>query len=82
MYLASAAHVAASLGGRGPAAPAVARLPPEKRLTFGGDEGQDARSALESLDVLLRCESMRKACEEARGGPQPAGHLHFQPNLS
>lgn len=63
-YLSSAANVLVSLRGRSPGAPAVARLPKEKRLTFGGCS--TASSALESMDVLQRCESMRKACEEAQ----------------
>jgi len=65
-YLTSAANVAVALRGRAPGAPAVARIPQEKRLTFGGGLGRGDTSALEQVDVLERCESMRKACEEAR----------------
>jgi len=60
-YLLQAANVAAALRGRVPGASAVTRIPQEKRLTFS-TPGSDA---LESLDVLQRCASMRKACEEA-----------------
>jgi len=63
-YLSSAANVSASLRGRSPGAPAVARLPKDKRLTFGG--ASTSSSDLQSMDVLQRCESMRKACEEAQ----------------
>jgi len=60
-YLQQAANVAAALHGRVPGAAAVTRIPQEKRLTFSsGGSG-----ALENLDVLQRCASMRKACEEA-----------------
>jgi len=61
-YLQQAANVAAALQGRVPGASAVTRIPQEKRLTFGSP----GSGALESLDVLQRCASMRKACEEAR----------------
>lgn len=64
VYLRSAANVASSLAG--PGAAAVARIPQEKRLTFGGCSASVDSSALENMDVLQRCESMRKACEEAK----------------
>lgn len=64
-YLQQASNVAASLKGRVPGAPAVARIPQEKRLTFGNSSSA-ASGSVESLDVLQRCASMRKACEEAR----------------
>lgn len=60
-YLQQAANVAAALRGRVPGAAAVTRIPQEKRLTFSST-GSDA---LESLDALQRCASMKKACEEA-----------------
>lgn len=59
-YLQSAANVACASNG----AAAVARVPKEMRLTFDGG-GSDSHQ-LESMDVEERCESMRKACEEAR----------------
>lgn len=69
-YLQQAASVVAALDGRVPGVPAVARIPQEKRLTFdspgdGATEGAGARSD-DGADVLQRCASMRKACEEAR----------------
>lgn len=64
VYLSSAANVSASLRGRSPGAPAVARLPKDKRLTFS--DSTISSSALESTDVFQRCESMKKACEEAQ----------------
>jgi len=68
-YLQQAASVVAALDGRVPGVPAVARIPQEKRLTFdspgdGATEGAGARN--DGSDVLQRCASMRKACEEAR----------------
>jgi len=69
-YLQQAASVVAALDGRMPGAPAVARIPQEKRLTFdspgnGATDGAGARND-DGTDVLQRCASMRKACEEAR----------------
>jgi len=69
-YLQQAASVVAALDGRVPGAPAVARIPQEKRLTFdspgdGPTDGVCARND-DGSDVLQRCASMRKACEEAR----------------
>lgn len=60
-YLQSAANVATAT--RGTRASAVARLPKEKRLTFGGGGGN--AHELDCLDDMERCESMKKACEEA-----------------
>jgi len=70
-YIQQAANVAAALKGRVPGAPAVARIPQEKRLTFGSPGASDdfaggSINMEECLDVLQRCASMRKACEEAK----------------
>mmetsp|Transcript_120568 Transcript_120568/g.240056 ORF Transcript_120568/g.240056 Transcript_120568/m.240056 type:complete len:842 (+) Transcript_120568:154-2679(+) len=70
-YIQQAANVAAALKGRVPGAPAVARIPQEKRLTFGSPGASDdlaggSINMEECLDFLQRCASMRKACEEAK----------------
>jgi len=69
-YLQQTASVVAALDGRVPGAPAVARIPQEKRLTFDspGDAATDGACARKDTcsDMLERCASMRKACEEAR----------------
>lgn len=67
-YIQQAANVAAALKGRLPGVPAVARIPQEKRLTFGspGTSDDGATNMEDCLDVLQRCASMRKACEEAK----------------
>jgi len=69
-YIQQAANVASALKGRVPGVPAVARIPQEKRLTFGSPGASDdlagSNNMEECLDVLQRCASMRKACEEAK----------------
>lgn len=61
-YLRQAADVAASLGGRQPGAPLIARVPQDMRLTFSSSgPGTDSLDS----EQLHRKESMRLACEEA-----------------
>lgn len=61
-YLQQAANVAHALRGKvNTGASAVTRIPQEKRLTFSTPGTEN----LDCLDVLQRCASMRKACEEA-----------------
>jgi len=68
-YLHQAADVNASLEGRAPGAPAVARIPQDKRLSFNGP-GVDALG--DDYDALVRTASMRQAVEEARLREQAA----------
>merc|ERR1711920_1128840 len=62
-YLKQAADVAASLGGRKPGAPIIARVPQDMRLTFSSTG--PSTDSIDS-DQLHRRESMRLACEEAK----------------
>lgn len=63
VYLRQAADVKSALGGRG-GANAVSRIPQAQKLSFGGPGvGIEER---ESADLVVRCASMRQACEEAR----------------
>lgn len=63
VYLRQAADVKAALGGLG-GANAVSRIPQAQKLSFGGP-GVDIQER-ESADLVVRCASMRQACEEAR----------------
>jgi len=85
VYLRQAADVKATVGGRG-GANAVSRIPQAQKLSFGGPGvGIEER---ESADLVVRCASMRQACEEARlreaaaelynGGPPQQFQQHPQ----
>lgn len=63
VYVRQAADVKAALGGLG-GANAVSRIPQAQKLSFGGP-GVDIQER-ESADLVVRCASMRQACEEAR----------------
>merc|ERR1719221_14291 len=65
-YLHQACNVVASLGGRSPGAPAIQRVPQDKRLSFSGSAAATGPSSLEAIDGAERRASMLKACEEAR----------------
>lgn len=62
-YLQYAAQVASASRGNGSSA--ISRVPKEMRLTFSDVKGNNSHQ-LDIVDAAERCESMRKACEEAR----------------
>merc|ERR1712232_1117023 len=60
VYLRQALDVAASLGGHGSGAPAVARVPPNERLSFSN------LPVVAKDESEARLTSMNRACQEAK----------------